>query len=339
MVLTQLATAIEQTADGVVITNREGIIGYVNPAFETIAGFSRDECVGRKTSLLRSGVQTPRFYDTLWSTILSGQPFHAVMTNRAQNGRLFDYEQTITPIRARDGSIDHFIAIGRDVTGRRRARAARLHYRLEYESRRIAGALYADAGQYLALAHMTLADIADDVAPGAAERLQEVRQYLDSVEERLRHATRGVHPRVISERGLVDAVRLLAERCARRTGILIAVEAGEALRCPAATETLVYRVVQEALGTLSRRGGTQRVTVVLARQAAGRRAQDEAIRCSIRDEGIGFDVSGFVSGSKESFGLRALRERLRAVGGALDLIPGPGTTELLAVIPVAVACN
>jgi PAS domain S-box-containing protein len=335
MVLTQLAHAIEQTADGVLITNRDGIIAYVNPAFEAISGFSRDDCVGRKTSVLRSGVQTPRFYDTLWSTILSGRPFHAVMTNRGHDGRFFDFEQTITPIRGRDGSIDHFIAIGRDVTGRRRARAARLHYRLEYESRRVAGALYADAGQYLALAHMALADIADDVAPGAAERLQEVRQYLDSVEERLRQATRGAHSRVISDQGLVDAVRLLAGRCERRTGIAIAVDAGESLRCPAATETLIYRVVQEALDTLSRRGGTQRVTIVLARETAGRRAQDEAIRCSIRDEGIGFDVSGFVSGSKDSFGLRALRERLRAVGGDLDLVPGAAATELRAVVPIA----
>jgi signal transduction histidine kinase len=70
-------------------------------------------------------------------------------------------------------------------------RAERNHRRLECERRRLAGLLHADTGQFLALAHMTLAEIALDVDPVVAERLREVRFYLNAVEERLRRAARG----------------------------------------------------------------------------------------------------------------------------------------------------
>jgi PAS domain-containing protein len=72
-VLTPLAHAIEHTTDSVIITDRDGIIEYVNPRFLEITGFAREECIGRKTSLVRSGAHTPRFYDRLWRTILSGR--------------------------------------------------------------------------------------------------------------------------------------------------------------------------------------------------------------------------------------------------------------------------
>jgi len=75
-----LARALEQTADSVMIVNRDGIIEYVNPAFETMTGFPHEEAVGRTPALLRSGVQMPRFYATLWTTILAGRTFHAVLT-------------------------------------------------------------------------------------------------------------------------------------------------------------------------------------------------------------------------------------------------------------------
>jgi len=71
-------------------------------------------------------------------------------------------------------------------------RAERLHHRLERERRRIAGLLHADTGQFLALAHITLADIAVDVDPSVAARLLEVRRYLVAVEERLRQAAAGL---------------------------------------------------------------------------------------------------------------------------------------------------
>jgi PAS domain S-box-containing protein len=334
MVVDQITTALEQMADSVIITNREGIIEYVNRAFEALSGFSRQECIGRKTSLLRSGVQAPRFYTTMWSTILSGRPFHMVVTNRRHDGALFEHEQTITPIRDGDGAITHFVSTGREVTARKRTRAARLHHRLEYEARRVAGVLHADTGQYLALAHMTLAEVGRDVPTALAERLQEARQYLDRVEQRLLRASQGAHSTILGDQGLAAAIRLAADNCARRTGMKIHLESTLPFRCPAATETLIYRIIQETLDQLSRHGGSRRVCIELAREVVGRRVSDETVRCSVRVDRERFEAPALDVDSGGSSGLRALRERLVAIGGSLTVNASADGTELRALVPL-----
>src|SRR3954468_24627280 len=219
-----LARALDQTADSVMIVNRDGIIEYVNPAFEAMTGFPREEAVGRTPALLRSGVQMPRFYATLWTTILAGRTFHAILTNRSREGRMFDEQLTITPLRDEDGMITHFIATGRDVTHTRREEAVRLHELIEEETSRVATFLHAETGQFLASAHLQLAEITR-IGPSALRaQLDEVRHSLDRIEEQLRRVARGAQPRPIADLGLVDAIRFLGEACTARTGIQLRVE-------------------------------------------------------------------------------------------------------------------
>jgi len=119
--LTKLSGAVEQTADSIFITNREGIIEYVNPACEALTGYARDELVGQSARLLKSGRHTERFYQTLWQTILDGHTFQDIFINRKKNGELYYEEKIITPIKDATGMITHFISAGRDITERRRA--------------------------------------------------------------------------------------------------------------------------------------------------------------------------------------------------------------------------
>ena len=114
----KLTNAVDTTADSVVITNRNGIIEYVNPAFERSTGYSRDEALGQKTSLLRSGKHDREFYRRLWETMLSGQTVSQVFTNRKKDGTLFSDEKTITPIKNAGGKITHFVVTGRDISTR-----------------------------------------------------------------------------------------------------------------------------------------------------------------------------------------------------------------------------
>jgi diguanylate cyclase (GGDEF)-like protein/PAS domain S-box-containing protein len=111
-----LAAAVEQTADTVLITNREGTIGYVNPAFERVTGYRREEAVGRRPNLVKSGEHPPEFYRKLWDTILAGAPFRAVFINRRKDGSLYHEQKTITPIKDRTGRIMHFVSTGKDIT-------------------------------------------------------------------------------------------------------------------------------------------------------------------------------------------------------------------------------
>jgi diguanylate cyclase (GGDEF)-like protein/PAS domain S-box-containing protein len=123
----KLSSALESTADSVVITGRDGIIEYVNPAFERTTGYSRAEALGRKPSILKSGRQPPEFYRRLWETILSGEVFSDVFVNKKKDGSLFYDEKTITPLRDAAGEITHFVATGRDISERLRTQE-RLQY-------------------------------------------------------------------------------------------------------------------------------------------------------------------------------------------------------------------
>ncbi len=119
--LRKLGSAVEQTADVVIIANRDGTIEYVNPAFEKITGYTRQETIGKTPRILKSGKQGKSFYENLWRTILSGENFHAVLINKKKSGELYYAEKTITPIKNENGNITHFVSLDKDITERKRA--------------------------------------------------------------------------------------------------------------------------------------------------------------------------------------------------------------------------
>lgn len=129
----QMSRALEQTADAVMITSREGVIEYVNAAFEDISGYSKAEVLGRTPALLCSGFQEPAFYGQMWQLLLNGLPFSDVFINRRKDGELYYEEKTITPVRDEQGLITHFVSTGKDIT-RRLLAQQRLHRVLHYDA-------------------------------------------------------------------------------------------------------------------------------------------------------------------------------------------------------------
>ena len=123
----KLSRAIEQSADAVMITDGDGVIEYVNSAFEQVTGYSFDEAVGKKPNLVKSGQHDDKFYHQLWMTIARGEVFQDVLINRHKNGVLYYEEKTITPLKDRAGNITHYIATGKDITERMQTQE-RLHY-------------------------------------------------------------------------------------------------------------------------------------------------------------------------------------------------------------------
>ena len=91
--LARLATAVEQAAEAVILTDTEGVILYVNPAFERITGYSAAEAVGQTPRLLKSGLQDRAFYAALWSAIRSGRTWEGRFSNRRKDGELFVEER------------------------------------------------------------------------------------------------------------------------------------------------------------------------------------------------------------------------------------------------------
>ena len=120
-----LITAVEQAADGIVLTDTEGNIQYVNPAFTKMTGYSREEALGENPRVLKSGHHPQAFYEDLWKTIKSGQVWHGDMINQRKDGTLYNEEMRIAPVRSLTGEVVNYIAIKHDVSDRRAAEEAK----------------------------------------------------------------------------------------------------------------------------------------------------------------------------------------------------------------------
>lgn len=115
----QLSQAVEQSPDGVVITDLEARIEYVNAAFCVNTGYSRDEVVGRNPRLLQSG-KTPREqYDAMWAALAQGRSWHGEFHNRRKDGSEYIELAHVAPLRGPDGSITHYVSVKEDVTEKR----------------------------------------------------------------------------------------------------------------------------------------------------------------------------------------------------------------------------
>ncbi len=111
--------AMQSAANGIVITDRDGRILWINPAFTQMTGYTSAEAIGQTPRILKSGVQDQKFYEGLWQTILSGRVWFGELINRHKDGRLYIEEQTIGPVRNENGEISHFISVKQDVTLRK----------------------------------------------------------------------------------------------------------------------------------------------------------------------------------------------------------------------------
>ncbi|MGR3319703.1 MAG: PAS domain S-box protein, partial [Candidatus Anammoxibacter sp.] len=114
--LNKFSNAINQTADSVMNTDKDGIIEYVNPAFEMLTGYTRAAAVGQTPRILKSGKHEPGFYDNLWSTIISGKVFRTEFTNKTKYGVLYYQSETITPVLDEAANVTSFISTSRDIT-------------------------------------------------------------------------------------------------------------------------------------------------------------------------------------------------------------------------------
>jgi len=114
--LERFASGVEQTADSIVITNLQGIIEYVNPAFEATSGYNMNEALGQTPRILNSGRHDPAFHKNLWETITSGKSYRSTVINKKKNGELYWSDQSITPLKDDKGNMTSFVSVLKDIT-------------------------------------------------------------------------------------------------------------------------------------------------------------------------------------------------------------------------------
>lgn len=125
-----LARAVSQSPNSVLITDPEGIIEYVNQSFTILTGFSSQEVLGKKTSLLKSGQTPESVYQEMWKTIKDGRIWKGDLLNQRKNGELYWEETLIAPLFDHNGKVVNYISIKEDISARKEIDEA-LHRRLE----------------------------------------------------------------------------------------------------------------------------------------------------------------------------------------------------------------
>ncbi|MEK6264806.1 MAG: sensor domain-containing diguanylate cyclase [Clostridium sp.] len=112
----KLSTVVKQSPTGVMITDTNGVIEYVNEKFLEIAGFTKDEIIGQKPSILKSGEHSDEYYNDMWTQILSGNIWYGTFHNKRKNGELYWDSSIIAPVTIKDNVINSIVSINQDVT-------------------------------------------------------------------------------------------------------------------------------------------------------------------------------------------------------------------------------
>ena len=180
--LRKLSRAIEQSASTIVMTDLQGAIEFVNPAFTRITGFTAEEALGQNPRVLKSGLHPPEFYAEMWTTILRGETWQGELINRKKDGELYYEAATISPVKDNAGKIRHFIAIKDDITARKRAEEALRQS--EEELRRYAEQLAIQNAELDAFAHTVAHDLKNPIGLiiGYAALLQDNENALSAAQ-------------------------------------------------------------------------------------------------------------------------------------------------------------
>ncbi len=204
----------------------------------------------------------------------------------------------------------------------------RMNETLEEEVKRISHVLHGEAGQLLAVVHIALEDLGRDLTAQNRQRILRIREMLDQIESQLRRLSHEMHPALLDDLGVIPALEFLVTGIAKRTGLSICIAGDADERFSAAIEMAIYRAVKEALNNVAKHARASRVDIRLVRE-------NGEIRCSVKDDGAGFDPAELAARTGErGFGLFGITERLKPFGGSFQILSAPGEgTEVTLTIP------
>jgi PAS domain S-box-containing protein len=261
-----------------------------------------------------------------------------------QDGSRFWANVILTSLRDEHGKLRGYICVTRDVTDRKRAeeRLQNLSIRLmnlqDQERRRVARELHDSEGQTLSLLLMSLSKlkrISAGLEGEASALLSECIETANDCLRDIRTLSYLLHPPLLDEFGLTSALQWYVEGFSQRSGIEIDLEIPDTLnRLPPEMETSLFRLVQEGLSNIHRHSGSQTARICLV-------CDDKQLRLKIEDYGKGMsaaEISG-TNGAGTGVGLASMRERVRELGGTLEIVSETGRTQIDVSLPVPCAAR
>ncbi len=346
--LKQFSVATEQIVESIIVTDKNGIIKYVNPAFEKMTGYTRDEVIGKTPRVLKSGIHDQEFYRRLWDTISAGIIFRTEFTNRKKNGELIVEDRTISPIRNEKGEIIFFVASGLDSTERKRIEgelhssqqqlrnlAANLHSHREQESARIAREIHDELGQSLTGLKIDLLWLLkklgqdpSEIIPVIQNRVHEMASLIDETIGTVRRISTELRPSILDDFGLAAAIEWQAQEFEKKTTVRCELRFEPSTDFDLSKEyaTTLFRIFQEALTNIIRHAEATQVVIELKKE-------DNTVFLEISDDGKGITEKQITHHT--SLGILGMKERAYLFGGTVAFAANqPHGTRIRITLPL-----
>jgi len=331
---------IETAKEGIWMLDAENRTTFVNPQMAEMLGYTPEELISRSTEsfLFPEDLADHQRQTSARQRGLSGQYERRL---RRKEGSTFWAQISVSPIRLEDGTFNGSFAMFTDISQRKAAEEAlhalsgRLLQLQDEERRRIARELHDTTLQNLAALGMNLSSLWQALPPNVprSEQLVDDCAHLaEKTAQEIRALSHLLHPPVLDMMGLPGALKDFINGFTQRTGIQIEIDLPPAFgRLPSDIETALYRIVQESLSNIHRHSGSPTARVTLARDHA-------TVTLTVADAGKGIPdailKSAETGATSLGLGIAGMRERLRQLGGELQILSGPDGTRIQANLTV-----
>ena len=217
--MARLVSIIEQTADTIIVTDTDGLIQYVNPVFERVTGYRRDEVRGLNPRLLKSGHTTPDVHRQMWTALKSGRAWAGHLINRKKDGAYYEVRATVSPIRNAAGQSVSYVAVARDVTYERQIETQLRQSQKTEAVGRLAGGIAHDFNNLLTVitGYTSLVLRTDGLTEQVRDRIEGIQKAADRATELTRQLLaysrrQQLHFKVVETSEIVAAMQPMLRR-------------------------------------------------------------------------------------------------------------------------------